>query len=131
MSTTYAIQFKETEQQRIQKLLDYVQSLDFVQSVKAFSEEEAVVNAPISAPVEGYLTVEDIKRLYPNEWILIAHTRKDGAHILGGKILLHEADKRELALKGRDLIRQYPDVNHFYAGEFPARRRIGLLRKIA
>ena len=131
MSTTYAIEFNESEPQRVQKLLDYVQSLDFVRSVKAFSEADNVLEMPISAPVEGYLAIEDIKIQYPNQWILTAYTRKNGSHILGGKVLLHEADKRNLALKGRDLIRQFPDVNHFYTGEFPKRARIGLLKKIA
>jgi hypothetical protein len=131
MSTIYAIQFKESEPQRIQKLLDYVQSLDFVQSVKPFSEEENVVETPLGAPVEGYLTTEEIKKLHPNQWVLIAYTRKKDTQILGGKILLHEVDKRELALKGKDLIRQYPNVNHFYTGEFPTHARIGLLRKIS
>ena len=130
MSTIYAIEFNESEQQRVKKLLDYVQSLDFVRSVKAFSEADNVLEMPASAPVEGYLTIDDIKKLYPNEWILIAYTRKNGPHILGGKVLLHEADKRNLALKGRDLIRQFPDVNHFYTGEFPKRARIGLLKKL-
>lgn len=131
MPTTYAIEFKESEPQQIQKLLDFVQSLDFVRSVKAFSEENNEVNVPISAPVEGYLTTDAIKILHPNEWVLIAYTRKDATRILGGKVLLHESDKRNLALKGRDLIRQFPDVNHFYTGEFPKRAHIGLLRKIA
>ena len=131
MSTIYAIQFKESEPHRIQKLLDYVQSLDFVQSVKPFSEEENVVDMPVSVPIEGYLTTEEIKKMHPNQWVLLAYTRKKDTHILGGRILLHEADKRELALKGRDLIRQYPDVNHFYTGKFPTHARIGLLRKIS
>ena len=130
MTTTYAIQFEESEPQRIQKLLDFVQSLDFVRSVKAFSDEDAVVNMPISAPVEGYLTIDDIKILHPNQWVLIAYTRKKETDILGGKVILHEANKRDLALKGRDLIRLYPDVNHFYTGEFTKRTRIGLLKKV-
>jgi hypothetical protein len=131
MPTMYAIQFKESEQLRVQKLLDYVQSLDFVQSVNAFSENEDVVEIRMNTPVEGYLTVDEIKSLYPNQWVLIANTRKNGTQILGGRLLLHEADKRDLALKGRDLIHQNTDVNHFYTGEFPSRPRIGLLRKIS
>ena len=130
MAITYAIQIKESEQKRAQKFLDFVQSLDFVESVTAFSEEDAVVDALIPIPVEGYLTKEEIKKLYPDQWVLTAHTRKNGVQILGGKVLLHEVDKRNLALKGKDLIRQYPDVNHFYTGEFPSNARIGLLKKI-
>ncbi len=130
MAITYAIQFKESEQHRVQKLLDFVQSLDFVESVKAFSEEDDVMNVPISIPIEGYLTTDEIKKSYPNQWVLIAHTCKNSTQILGGKVLLHEADKRDLALKGKDLIRRYPDVNHFYTGEFPSHAHIGLLKKI-
>ena len=129
MAITYAIQIKESEQKRAQKFLDFVQSLDFVESVTAFSEEDAVVDALIPIPVEGYLTTEEIKKLYPDQWVLTAHTRKNGVQILGGKVLLHEADKRNLALKGKDLIRQYPDVNHFYTGEFSSHAHIGLLKK--
>ena len=54
MAITYAIQIKESEQKRAQKFLDFVQSLDFVESVTAFSEEDAVVDVPIPIPIEGH-----------------------------------------------------------------------------
>jgi len=43
--------------------------------------------------------------LHPDEWVLLANTRKNGTQILGGKIFLYEKDKQNLALKGKDLTR--------------------------
>ena len=76
------------------------------------------------------MSFEEIKQNYPDEWILLANTQKEGMNILGGTVLLHDSDKRQLAIKGRDLIKNHTKTTHFYTGDIPKRRTIGLMRKI-
>ena len=48
---------------------------------------------------KGYLTVAQLKNLYPNEWLLLADTRLNDLELLGGRVILRAADKRQLALQ--------------------------------
>lgn len=129
--TTYAVRFNTDDRHKIEPLLDFVKSLDFVSSVEIASEEPAPnEEAPTPAPLNGqFLPIEEIRRLYPNEWVLLAEPRKKGIEILGGTVLLHESDKRSMALRAKDLIRKYSHVTHFFTGDIPKRATIGLMRK--
>ena len=80
---------------------------------------------------EGYLSMDAIKKRYPNEWVFVASTQRDDNKIVGGIVLVHNADKREMALQAREIIKNHADTAHFYTGEFPKIRRIGLMRKIS
>lgn len=126
--TSYAIHLKGADNQRMKLLVEFIKSLDFVQSVEEF--QETVSDNVLATDTEGYMSFEQIKQTYPNEWILLANTQQEGMNILCGTVLLHESDKRQLALKGRDLIKNHTKTTHFYTGEFPKRRTIGLMRKI-
>ena len=88
-------------------------------------EEKTIVATPKSMDTEGYLPIETIKKLYPNEWVLVASPKKEGAKIIGGTVLVHDADKRLMALQGRDLIKNYPSATHFYTGEMPKYAKMG------
>lgn len=126
--TSYAIHLKGADNQRMKLLVEFIKSLDFVQSVEEF--QETVSDNVLATDTEGYMSFEQIKQTYPNEWILLANTQEEGMNILCGTVLLHESDKRQLALKGRDLIKNHTKTTQFYTGEFPKRRTIGLMRKI-
>ena len=78
----------------------------------------------------GYLSKEEIVRLYPDEWVLLANFRKEGVEILGGKVLMHDKDKRNLAQRAQH--ESFPDTPKtvYFTGQLPNRRRIGLLQKI-
>jgi len=78
----------------------------------------------------GYLSKEEIVRLYPNEWVLLANFSKEGVEILGGMVLMHDKDKRNLAQRAQN--ESFPDTPKtvYYTGQFPNRRKIGLLRKV-
>jgi hypothetical protein len=76
---------------------------------------------------KGYFSVAQLKHLYPNEWLLLADTRMNELELLGGRVILRATDKRQLALQGRDLVKQYANVRHYYAGEVTPRRHIGLM----
>jgi hypothetical protein len=78
---------------------------------------------------EGYLSIETIKKHYPNEWVLVASAQKEGIKIVGGIVLAHNADKRLMALEGRDLIKNHASTTHFYTGEMPKYAQIGIIKK--
>ncbi len=93
-------------------------------------EDSLIMPTHKSITTEGYLPMETIKKLYPNEWVLVASPQKEGTKIIGGIVLVHNADKRLMALQGRDLIKNYPSATHFYTGEMPQYAKIGIIKKV-
>ena len=51
-----------------------------------------------------FLSIEEAKLLYPDEWLLLGNPVSDenGLHTLGGYILYHSKDKKEVCYLGRD-----------------------------
>ncbi len=88
-------------------------------------EENSVILPQKSTDNEGYLPIDTIKKLYPDEWILVASPKKEGTKVLGGTVLVHHTDKRLMALQARDLIINYPSATHFYTGEMLKYAKIG------
>jgi hypothetical protein len=115
MTTTFSVQFKDAERDQIKIWLDYLKSLDFIQAIKEKEE------------TKFYLSVESIKQLYPNQWVLLADAQAEGLNILGGRVILNSPDKHQLALNGRDLVKEHKQVRHFYTGERPHQKHIGLM----
>ena len=131
MSTTVAVRFNTDDLNKIEPLLDFVKSLDAISSVEIASQASyKKLETPNHAAIEGFLSIAEIKRLYPNEWVLLAQTQRDGITILGGIVLLHEPSKRGMALKSYELIKKHEHTSHFYTGELPKHATIGLMRRI-
>ncbi|MFM9947635.1 MAG: hypothetical protein ACKV1O_06820 [Saprospiraceae bacterium] len=76
------------------------------------------------------LSLQQIKEMYPDEWVLLTDFTKEGVEILGGKVLMHDMDKRNLTQRAQN--ESFPDTPKtvYYTGQFPNRRKIGLLRKV-
>ncbi|MCY7330224.1 MAG: hypothetical protein LH618_16860 [Saprospiraceae bacterium] len=111
---------RELEEMRVIRL--YRQQTDRIQP-------QAAPETPFSVSEEPFFTVEEIRRRYPNEWVLLANPLLEGLEIRGGQVLVHDSDKRNMALQGKDLIRKYARVTHLYTGEIPKNAKIGLIRK--
>ena len=94
-------------------------------------EENPIISLQKNIDTEGYLPLETIKKLYPNEWVLVDSPKKEGVKIIGGTVLVHHADKRLMALQARDLIKNHPSATHFYTGEMPKYAKIGIIKKIS
>ena len=129
--TTFTIHFKEKNQQRIQLFLEFVKSLDFVQSI----EPETVSPPSPSQPKEPdsdlqYQTLQQIKDLYTDEWVLLANPQFREADIAGGIVLFHDKDKSKLFQNAKELVKKYPNATHIYTGEFPKRSKIGLIKML-
>jgi hypothetical protein len=88
MTATFSVEFKDAERDQIKIWLDYLKSLDFVQAVKEKDETRTS------------LSIERIKQLYPNQWVLLADTQTEGLNILSGRVILNAPDKHQLALTG-------------------------------
>jgi hypothetical protein len=115
--TTFSVEFKEAEKQQIEKWVDYLKSLDFIQAIKPKGDDVP------------YLSMEDIKKQYPNQWVLLSDTKVKGIQILGGRVILSHSDKREFAIQGRDLVKTHNNVRHYYTGERLHQKHIGLIVK--
>jgi hypothetical protein len=81
--------------------------------------------------MENFLSIEDIKLRYPDEWVLLGNPHIENTAILGGVVVFHSADKRDL-VKGRDALKGFDLSTWTYTGTFPKNRRVwlGIYRQI-
>ena len=72
------------------------------------------------------LPFEQIKALYPDEWVLLGNPETHNTEVISGIVLLHGKDKREIAYLGREMVKQYRTYALRYTGEFPKGRKFWL-----
>jgi hypothetical protein len=79
-----------------------------------------------------YVSFEEAKLLYPDEWLLLGNpvTDENGLNILGGYILYHSKDRKEVCYLGRDLTEGYDKIRLKFTGEIKKMRRLGLMRRL-
>ncbi|HEY8780876.1 MAG TPA: hypothetical protein VIM16_04610 [Mucilaginibacter sp.] len=77
-----------------------------------------------------YISFDDLKKIYPNEWILLGNPEMKNTSVLGGVVLYHSKDKKEVSYIGRDKTAGFSTVTIAYAGDLKQNRKIGILRKI-
>jgi len=78
----------------------------------------------------NFITFEQVTKLYPNEWVLLGNPEIENSLILGGVVLYHSKDKKEVCYIGRDKTADFSKVTIAYAGDLKKNRKIGILRKI-
>jgi hypothetical protein len=81
--------------------------------------------------MEQLVTIENIKVLFPNEWVLLGNPVFDERHldVLSGIPIYHSEDKKEVCYKGRDMTDGYSKITLIYTGSFKPRRKItGIFR---
>jgi hypothetical protein len=79
------------------------------------------------------MNISDIKKLYPNEWILLGNPNIDviNQKILSGSLLYHSPDKKEVCYLGKPLMENCEETALFYTKTFERKRRtIGLLARV-
>lgn len=79
------------------------------------------------------LNITDIKRLYPEEWVLLGNPVMDESKIdvLEGIPLFHSKDKKEVCYIGRDKTLNFSKITLIYTGSFkPARKITGIFNRI-
>lgn len=119
--SSYNIVFQEKQSNQVELFLQFIQTLDFVASVQKIEENPAK---------EEFMSMEDMKKNYPDEWVLLGNPQKEEGKVLGGIVLFHSKDKRDLAKNGSELVKPYDSATHIYTGEFPKNDKIGIIRQV-
>ncbi len=77
-----------------------------------------------------FVTFNQLKQLYPNEWILLGDPEMQNTTVLGGIVLYHSKDKKEVCYIGRNKIEAFSKVTIAFAGDLKQARKIGILKRI-
>ena len=78
----------------------------------------------------SFIAFDEVKKIYPNEWVLLGNPEMNSTKVLGGIILYHSKDKKEVCYIGRDKASEFKTVTIAFAGDLKQNRKIGILRKI-
>jgi hypothetical protein len=80
------------------------------------------------------LSFEEIKKMFPDEWVLLGNPEydDDDLMLLKATVVAHNKDKRELALNCPDWRKSFETATCVFTGTFPKRTRytIGIMRQI-
>ena len=79
------------------------------------------------------LSIIDLKKTYPNEWVLIGNPVMDDKklNVLSGIPLYHSEDKKEVCYIGRDKTSGYDKITLIYTGTFkPIRKITGIFNRV-
>lgn len=79
---------------------------------------------------DNFQTIAEFKALFPDEWLLLAEPRMNKTNVLGGILLYHSKDKKEVCYLGRDKTAGYKRITIAYTGELRPVRRIGILKRL-
>jgi hypothetical protein len=83
--------------------------------------------------MENLLNINEIKQLYPDEWVLLGNPVMDDTKIdvLSGIPLYHSKDKKEVCYIGRDKTAPFEKITLIYTGTFaPVRKITGIFNRI-
>jgi hypothetical protein len=72
------------------------------------------------------LSIEQIKALYPDEWVLVANPMSKGTKLINGIVLLHSKDKKEVCYLGKSMTEGYDKITLTFTGQNKAIRRISV-----
>ena len=79
------------------------------------------------------LNINEIKHLYPNEWVLLGDPIMDESKIdvLSGIPIYHSKDKKEVCYIGRDKTSPFEKITIIFTGYFkPTRKITGIFNRI-
>lgn len=76
--------------------------------------------------VELNKNIEEIKNLFPNEWVLIGNPKMDDAelNVLSGIPVLHSKDKKEVCYLGKSKTKNFDTITVIYTGTFKSARAL-------
>ena len=83
--------------------------------------------------MEELLNIHDIKKIYPNEWVLVGNPIMDESKIdvLSGIPIYHSKDKKEVCYIGRDKTSAFDKITLIYTGALkPIRKITGIFNRI-
>lgn len=77
-----------------------------------------------------YIGFDELKKLYPDEWVLLGNPEMKNTLVLGGIVLYHSKDKKEVCYIGRDKTSNFSTVTITFAGDIKQYRKIGILKRL-
>jgi hypothetical protein len=78
-------------------------------------------------------TITELKKLYPEEWVLLGNPVMDNSNIdvVSGIPIFHSKDKREVCYIGRDKTASFQKVTIIFTGNIkPTRKITGIFNRI-
>ena len=78
----------------------------------------------------GMLTWEDIKKQYPDEWVVIGNPTFDGMKIVSGTVLAHHQDKRVASIEAGEKREGFTKFTITFTGQVKSNYHVGILRTI-
>lgn len=78
----------------------------------------------------AYISIDELKEMYPHEWVLLGNPKMKNTSVLGGVVLFHSKDKKEVCYIGRDRTADFKTVTIAFAGDLKQHRKTGMLRRI-
>ena len=76
------------------------------------------------------LTIAEIKATYPDEWVLVGNPTIERAKVLGGVVLFHSKDKREVCYLGKSSADGYDKITLTYTGTTTSLRKVGIMKRV-
>lgn len=76
------------------------------------------------------MSFDDIKKLYPDQWVLLGNPVIENVRVVSGIVLMHGKDKRDFILEGREMVKNYKSFTMRYTGEFPRIRKLISMRPV-
>jgi len=79
------------------------------------------------------LSINDIKKIYPDEWVLIGNPTMDESNIdvVAGIPIYHSKDKKEVCYIGRGRTSEFDKITLIFTGSFkPTRKITGIFNRI-
>ena len=71
-----------------------------------------------------------IQQRFPNEWVLLGNPKSENGVVLGGVVLYHSTDKKEVCYLGKEKTNGFDRIRLVYTGELKAMRRIGIMKRL-
>ena len=78
----------------------------------------------------NYIAFDRIRQLYPDEWVLLGNPEIINTKVLGGVVVFHSKDKKEVCYIGKDKTGNFSTVTIAFTGDLKQHRKIGILRRI-
>jgi len=83
--------------------------------------------------MEQVMPIDEIKSLYPNEWVLLGNPvlGENGVKVISGIPIYHSADKKEVCYLGRDKTGGFAKIKLIYTGTIKHQRVItGIFNRV-
>ncbi len=82
---------------------------------------------------EVMLNIDEIKNLYPDEWVLIGNPEMDGKQldVIAGIPIFHSKDKKEVCYIGRNKTAEFEKIALIFTGKpNPTRKMTGIFNQL-